>query len=401
MPQKGIELLASHSDQTSHYDTSYADSSYDNLTHTRETVLKLGGYLGSDQNLIKQKASISHIKTYSDSYELGSRSDYATKKLNANYQLDINFDRDGVLKQAVSILAEYQKQDYASNYNSSSGYSVKDKSLIEKSIAPEYRLFSDNDNSLSISGRYNQSSEYDNAFTGRIAGAYHLTSNVKVHTSLGTAIKNPTITEYYGYNGSYVPNLALKPEKSKGGDVGLIFESNDKRHSLDVTYFARNVRDAIDVHKINGYYQAYNVDGTSRIRGVEVVYDGKFTEQLTGYANYTLMRAKDSTGAGLPRRPKQVANAGVAYQFTPELSGHTNISYVGKRMDIFYDLNTYVSSRVNMPSYTLVNLGADYNIMPNLTVYADLNNIFNKKYEHTIGYGQDGRNVYVGLKGSF
>ncbi|MDU5805736.1 MAG: TonB-denpendent receptor, partial [Haemophilus parainfluenzae] len=36
-----------------------------------------------------------------------------------------------------------------------------------------------------------------------------------------------------------------------------------------------------------------------------------------------------------------------------------------------------------------------------LTIYANLNNVFNKKYENVLGYGQEGRNVYVGLKGSF
>ena len=54
-----------------------------------------------------------------------------------------------------------------------------------------------------------------------------------------------------------------------------------------------------------------------------------------------------------------------------------------------------------MPSYTLVNLGVNYQLIPNLNIYANLNNVFNKKYENAIEYGQDGRNVYVGLKGSF
>ena len=53
--------------------------------------------------------------------------------------------------------------------------------------------------------------------------------------SFGSAIQNPTITEYYGYNARHISNL----EKSLGGDVGLLFETNDGRHSFDVN-FARN-----------------------------------------------------------------------------------------------------------------------------------------------------------------
>ena len=68
------------------------------------------------------------------------------------------------------------------------------------------------------------------------------------------------------------------------------------------------------------------------------------------------------------------------------------MSYVGKRLD---------SGDFKMPSYTLVNLGINYQLIPNLNVYAHLNNLFDKKYENIVGYGQDGRNVYVGLRGSF
>ena len=67
---------------------------------------------------------------------------------------------------------------------------------------------------------------------------------------------------------------------------------------------------------------------------------------------------------------------------------------MGKRIDNNRD-------RYRMPSYTLVNLGVNYQLTQNLNIYANLNNVFNKKYENIVGYGQEGRNVYVGLKGSF
>ena len=44
------------------------------------------------------------------------------------------------------------------------------------------------------------------------------------------------------YNARYIGNPNLQPEKSLGGDVGFLFETHDNRHSLDVTYFARNVK---------------------------------------------------------------------------------------------------------------------------------------------------------------
>ncbi|WP_040975325.1 TonB-dependent receptor plug domain-containing protein [Necropsobacter massiliensis] len=396
--QKGIELLASHFSQTANYDDSLNNEA-NNRTRTRETTFRLGGYVGSDNDLFKHKASISHTKADSDTFSSWA-SDYDAKKLNANYQLDINFDREGYVTQAFSVLGEYQK----STYNSSAYFPRHDKVLKEKSAAGEYRLFTEDDHSLSVSGRFTDSSEYQNAFTGRIAGAYRLSPNVKAHASFGTAIQNPTITEYFGYDGKYIGNPNLKAEKSKGGDVGLLFESNDKRHSLDVTYFARNVKNFISsemVDATNFISRAINLDGTTKIKGVELAYNGKFSENLTGFANYTYTRGKDSKGVELVRRPKHLANVGLAYQVTPEFGTHASLSYVGKRKDSYFDNITYASTRVKMPSYTLLNLGVDYTLNKNVTLYANLNNLFDKKYENIVGYGQDGRNVYVGLKGSF
>ena len=72
----------------------------------------------------------------------------------------------------------------------------------------------------------------------------------------------------------------------------------------------------------------------------------------------------------------------------------------GKRMDTYYSPTT-ARIKVKLPSYTLANLGVNYKVADSLTIYANLNNVFNKKYETVLGYGQEGRNVYVGLKGSF
>ena len=122
--------------------------------------------------------------------------------------------------------------------------------------------------------------------------------------------------------------------------------------------------------------------------------------------NYTLIKRKEprlgAEGDALIRRPKNTANAGLAYQITEKLGSDINVSYVGKRFDTYFQsVYPYAQKRVKMPSYTLANLGVNYKVADSLTIYANLNNVFNKKYENVLGYGQEGRNVYVGLKGSF
>lgn len=399
--KKGVDFLASHSSQTLHFDNSAADElKFDDNTRTRETRYKLSGYFGNAEDLFVHKAAVSHVKMDTDTAQYKSwasavgKTEYDSKKLNTNYQLDINFDREGEVKQAVSVLADYQNTKYIA-----SAYNFAEKKLTEKSIAAEYRLFTESDHSLSVSGRYTDNSLFENAFTARLAGAYRLSQNLKAHASIGKAIHNPTFIDVYGWGNytSWAANPNLKPEKSLGGELGLLVESNDKRHSLDTTLFARNVDNFLSAVPVRGStaYRTINRDGKTKIKGVEVAYNGKFTEQLSGYANYTYTYIKsenDQYGSNYVRRPKHTGNLGLAYQITEKLGSDVNVSYVGKRLD---------SGDFKMPSYTLANLGLNYKVVDNLTIYANLNNLFNKKYENVLGYGQDGRNVYVGLKGSF
>ncbi|OOF51212.1 cobalamin receptor [Rodentibacter genomosp. 1] len=399
---KGIDFLVSHSSQTLHFDNSAINERvFDDNTRIRETRYKLSGYVGNADDLFVHKALISHVKTDNDTTQYSSwsssvgKTEYESEKLNTNYQLDINFDPDGEIKQAVSLLADYQNTKYiASTYN------FNEKKLTEKSIATEYRLFTESDHSLSLSSRYTDNSLFENAFTARIAGAYRLSPNFKAHASFGKAIHNPTMSEYYGWGGTWLANPNLKAEKSLGGELGLLIESEDKHHSLDTTYFARNVDNFLsDENSVLGDYshpnRAINRDGKTKINGIEIAYNSKFTDNLSSYANYTYTYIKsenDQYGLNYVRRPKHVANLGLSYQITKKFGSDANISYVGKRLD---------SGDFKMPSYTLVNLGVNYQVIPNLNIYAHLNNVFDKKYENILGYSQDGRNIYVGLKGSF
>lgn len=161
--KKGVDFLASHSSQTLHLDNSAADElKFDDNTRTRETRYKLSGYFGNAEDLFVHKAAVSHVKMDADTAQYQSwasaigKTEYDSKKLNTNYQLDINFDREGEVKQAVSVLADYQNTKYIA-----SAYNFAEKKLTEKSVATEYRLFTESDHSLSVSGRYTDNSLFE------------------------------------------------------------------------------------------------------------------------------------------------------------------------------------------------------------------------------------------------
>ncbi|PID64781.1 MAG: hypothetical protein CR977_03175, partial [Gammaproteobacteria bacterium] len=51
----------------------------------------------------------------------------------------------------------------------------------------------------------------------------------------------------------------------------------------------------------------------------------------------------------------------------------------------YFDSTTFAASAVDMPDYTLVNLGADYQLTAHLKTYLSVNNVFDKSYENVIG----------------
>ena len=59
--------------------------------------------------------------------------------------------------------------------------------------------------------------------------------------------------------------------------------------------------------------------------------------------------------------------------------------------------DTAASGRVEMDSYAIVNLAADYRISPLLLVRGRLDNLFDTEYEEVIGFGTAGISGYIGL----
>lgn len=406
----GVEAMLKHSSTIAHSDNSSTGSArlagtafnttLENANDPRaiihENTVKLSGYLGSHEDLIYQTATLSHTNRKTTNYGFNTwtnsptQSDSRGKTTNVGYQIDVNFDRDGATNQSVSGLLNYEKDSL-----DQSSFTTGKKSIKEKSVALEYRLFNENDHALALGVRYDDNSQFDNAATYRLSGGYRLSDNFRLHGSLGSGVKNPTIIDYYGWSGTWQGNADLKPEKSRGGELGVLLESNNGDHALDITYFNRHVTDLIGL----GNNQSINQPGKSKIHGAELSYHGQINDNVSLYGNYTYTKSEDSKGIALVRRPKHLANVGVNYQINDAFKVHSDVQYTGKRTNKFW--GTFPAKTVDMPAYTLVNLGANYQMNKNMEVYLNVNNVFDKQYENILGYGQAGRTFYLGFKGSW
>ncbi len=310
-----------------------------------------------------------------------------------DYQTDLSFDTQAVAAAAHTLTLGLQReQDEA---DSRSDFSTFDEDVTTQSVFGLYQLALSERLFLTGGLRYDDNDHFEDATTYRFTAAYLFSeTGTKIRGSAGSGVKNPTLFELYGYTPTFVPNPDLKPEKSHGWDVGLDQRLLDDRLRLGATLFFQRIDDFI---AFTGN-SVDNVDGESKIHGLELEAGFDITPSLTLTASYTYTGAEDADGDELVRRPKNQGSLDLDYRFLDDRARlNASLLYVGGRDDFFYDA-FYNQERVGLDSYTLVNIGGSYRLMDNIEIFGRVENVFDDNYEEVYTYGTPGRAGFAGLR---
>lgn len=244
---------------------------------------------------------------------------------------------------------------------------------------------------LEIGGRYNKHKQYGENYTYNITPSFRLLKSLKVYGTLSTAFKAPTLENLFGEFGA---NLDLKPEESKNYELGMDLSFADDRYKMRIAGFKRDLTNAIVYGNIGFINQA-----SQQAKGFEIepaVKLGMLT--LSGYYayvegsefNYITSEVSDY----LVRKPKHVLGLNAGIKISDDLYVSGMIKHQGKRKD--GDFNTFTV--VDLPSFQLVDLYAEYSVSKKrFKLFADLKNVFNKKYTEFYGYSSMGFNMNAGI----
>ncbi|MDI6776139.1 MAG: TonB-dependent receptor [Syntrophales bacterium] len=247
---------------------------------------------------------------------------------------------------------------------------------------------------LTLGARHDdhQTAGGEDTYKGALAYLFEPTGT-KIRGSYGTGFHAPSLFQLYSSYGD--PNL--KPEESKGYDVGIDQELFAKKMVVSVTYFQTSIDDLIAFNLAT--YRYYNV-GKVKTKGWETVFSFKPLDWLSFDASYTYTEAKDeaegSTNEGkyLIYRPRHTGAASLNIKPWERFNININAQYVGKRYR-----NT--GNTEEMPAYTLVNLAVAYDVANRFQVFGKVDNLTDKKYQSIYQYGEPGIGVYGGLKVTF
>jgi vitamin B12 transporter len=93
----------------------------------------------------------------------------------------------------------------------------------------------------------------------------------RLHSSVGTGVKYPSLSEQFGNFFGFTPNPDLTPEEAFGWDAGVETAILPGRATVDVTYFDTELTNEIDFRLTPDFlFQPFNREGESTRRGIEV-----------------------------------------------------------------------------------------------------------------------------------
>ena len=294
--------------------------------------------------------------------------------------------------------ADYRYSSYNQQYASVSIYgpyssNFNDTSLSQSGLYGSLNYLSSNKRlTIELGGRVNTHSRYGNNNTYTFNPSFALSKRIRILGSIASGFKAPTL-----YQLSI--NNMLSPEKSVNYEAGLQYQQNKVNTRL--VYFNRHINNGIDYNYITYKYFNYI---KQLVRGIEYEVSADITKRLNINANYTYLQSKETTQNRITnkdtisykyllRRPKHNINITAGWQATNELF----ISLTGKYVSSRYDVGGYAKKDVQLGDYFIAGANASYTLNKNFTLFANAQNITNKKFFDVRGYNSIPAIVNVGL----
>jgi vitamin B12 transporter len=298
--------------------------------------------------------------------------------------------------QTIVAGVDIHHEEGSSLYYSISSYGPY-SSVIGKKIMDIYSgyiqdVFSLNDRLyLTYGVRLDNNSKFNTKLTGRATAAYYQKDlcnglDVKLKGTAGTGFKAPSLYQLYSEYG----DTMLNPENSIGYDGGFEISGHNGSIHLNVVVFYNKYTDMIDYNTSTFMYA--NIS-SAESKGIETELSAKPIDCIDCAVHYTFTKTRNlETNEELLQRPQHTWGFDCGYHPYKGIFLNGNVQYVGKRFDYGY---------ITMPSYTLLNLRASLDLNSHITLYGRIENLLDKQYEVTYGYGTPGRSAYGGVKVAF
>lgn len=403
--QMDISFAARESDGMNQFD---ADNDFDGLIEDQDRVsefenstMRIQGDYSSKDGTWQHKILISQSKSDNAAFADKAKGNVtASTKDQFQYIGSFTWDQGA---QNIAALIEREKEDWMQRGEISWGVydPNQDRERDTDSVAVEYRTDINDHLTLAASARHDDNSEFDSAKTYRAEVIYQLTEAIRLRSAVGTAVKNPTFTERFGFYTNFIGNPNLIPEESTSWELGADQLIMDGDLTLSLTIFDAELENEIDGFVYDPATFAYtssNINGTSERKGAELSAVGNISESMSLSAAYTYTDSTGDDAVREVRRPRHIASLNLGWQAAHNLHLNTNIQFTGEQTDVYFPPFPEPSQVVALSNHTLVNINLNYSATEKLEMYLKLENALNDNYEEVFGYQTLGFGASLGLR---
>jgi vitamin B12 transporter len=224
----------------------------------------------------------------------------------------------------------------------------------------------------------------------RLGGSLRLGNRgTRIKTSWGEGFKLPS---FFALGEPNVGNPNLRPETSKGFDLGLEQPLKGLRSLISISYFNNTFKNLIDFSP--ELFRLINrLEVTSR--GIELGVNGTLSDflQVGGHAAYV---DTEITGTTEPLRDRPRWKGGLHLDWRPHYRLRINFrnTWIGERSDF----QVPVPERNRASGYNTSSLGTTYQASEGVSLFVRIDNLFNSKFHQFVGFPDPGLYARFGLR---
>jgi vitamin B12 transporter len=301
----------------------------------------------------------------------------------------------GTVQHRLIVAADAERETFHARDTAFGGFTNQDRDRSHQAVTAEWR-----GTAKALTGgvalRRDVFNRFRDATSLRASVLADVGSGLALAGSYAEGIAQPTFFDLYGFfPGDFVGNPDLRPESSRGFEGSLRFRRPSVAASL--TAYRQRLHDEIVDNPT--FTSVLNAQGTSRRWGIEAELAWQPGPALRASANYAYLKASQPAGSinerlEEHRRPKHsgsVAADGTAGRW----SYGASLAYVGAHLD---RQEVFPFAVVRLDSYWLAGARLAYAVAPQIQVFARGSNLFDARYEDSVGYRTEGRGLFVGLR---
>jgi vitamin B12 transporter len=246
------------------------------------------------------------------------------------------------------------------------------------------------------------------ALSWLVSSADNAFGSTRLRGSVGRGIKEPLFFQSYSPFPGNLGNPNLKPERSRGFDLGLEQRFGRDRAAIEATYFANHFDDLISLGPFDPvtFNAQYENIGETRASGLELAGSGIVNGGLRLSGGYTLLDSKVvrsisssaifAPGRALYRRPRHSGSLQASYSHG-RMSLAVGAVFVGSRVDSDFNFPTLSSNE----GYSSWNASVEVRVARRTGAFVTIDNLADRNYMEPLGYPALGRAVRGGVRTRF